>query len=127
MKKLLLLSFFITTLSLAQQQTVTYSVDPSTFNEDQQITLTFNGNSINESAWGVTDHSLYIWAWSLDLNGLNSQDCPTNGTWTSSNEANKLTYNSGDDTYTISFIPATFYNRTDIGKIGFLVKAKDGT
>ena len=127
MKRLLLFSFFITTLTIAQQQTVTYAVNPSTFNEDQQITITFNGNSINESTWGITDHSLYIWAWSLDLNGLNSLDCPTNGTWTSSNESNKLTYNSGNDTYTISFVPTTFYNRTDIGKIGFLVKAKDGT
>ena len=130
MKKFLLILLFITNTVFSQQQTVNYSINPATFNEDQQITITFDGTSINESTWGVTDNSLYLWAWSLDLNGTNSEDCPTNGTWESSNEANKLVYNSGDDTYTITFVPATFYARTDnaeIGTIGFLVKAKDGT
>ena len=127
MKKLLPLLLFITNLTFTQQQTVIWSINPSPFNETDQITLTFNGSSINESTWGITDHSLYLWAWSFDVNGANEQDCPTNGTWTSSNEANKLIYNSGNDTYTISFVPTTFYARTGIGKIGFLVKAKDGT
>ena len=126
-KKIFNSLFLFTSLFYAQQQTVTYNVSPTPFEETDNITLTFNGNSINESTWGITDHSLYLWAWSLDLNLANSQDCPTNGTWTSSNEANKLTYNSGNDTYTISFVPQTFYNRTGIGRIGFLIKAKDGT
>lgn len=127
MKKILLIILFITSYTFAQQQTITYSISPSTFNEDDQITITFNGSSINESTWGVTDHSLYLWAWSLDTSGANSIDCPTNGTWSNSNEANKLVYNSGNDTYTITFVPTTFYARTGIGTIGFLVKAKDGT
>jgi hypothetical protein len=126
MKKNLLIILFITNLTFAQEQTVTYSINPSTFNEDDQITITFNGSSINESTWGVTDHSLYLWAWSFDTNGASQLDCPTNGTWSNSNEANKLVYNSGNDTYTITFVPATFYSRTGIGTIGFLVKAKDG-
>ena len=54
-------------------------------------------------------------------------DCPTNGTWTVSNEANRLIYNSSNDTYSITFVPQTFYNRVGIGRIGFLLKAKDGT
>jgi hypothetical protein len=50
-----------------------------------------------------------------------------NGTWTASNEANRFSYNSATDTYTKNFTPTTFYNRNGIGKLGFLVKAKDGT
>ena len=121
-----LIAIFIAISTFAQQQTVTASISPTTFNEDESITITFNGSSINESTWGVNNNALYLWAWSYDTNETNSQDCPTNGTWNSSNEANKLTYNSGSDTYTITFVPKTFYNRNGIGKIGFLLKTKTG-
>ena len=110
----------------AQQQNVTYSVSPSTFEETTSITITVNGSSINEATWGITNNALYYWGWSLDTNYENNQDCPTNGTWNASNEANKFTYNAGNDTYTMTFVPTTFYNRTGIGRIGFLIKAKDG-
>lgn len=112
--------------AFAQKQTVSYAITPSAFNEDETVTITFNGNSINESTWGVTNNALYLWAWSYDINDANIQDCPTNGSWTSSNEANKLTYNAGTDTYTISFVPRTFYSRTGLGRIGFLLKTKSG-
>jgi hypothetical protein len=36
-------------------------------------------------------------------------------------------YNSGSDTYTKTITPNSFYNRSNIGRIGFLIKAKDGT
>ncbi|PID67777.1 MAG: alpha-amylase [Flavobacteriia bacterium] len=111
----------------AQQQTVTYDFSPVAFDETESVTITIYGNSLNESIWGVTDHSLYIWAWSYDTNDENAQDCPTNGSWTNSNEANKFTYNADTDTYTMTFIPQTFFNRTGIGKFGCLIKAKDGT
>ncbi|HXJ98236.1 MAG TPA: alpha-amylase family glycosyl hydrolase, partial [Gelidibacter sp.] len=111
----------------SQQQTATYSVNPSPFEENQNITLTFNGSSIDEATWGVTGNDLYLWSWSYDMNLSNEQNSPTNGAWENSNEANKLTYNSGNDTYSISFTPTTFYNRTGIGRIGFLIKAKNGT
>ncbi len=128
MKKItLLIILFITTFCFAQQQTVTYAVNPSTFEETTSITITFNGSSINEGAWAVTGNALYLWAWSFDNNNLNIMDCPTNGSWTSSSETNRLTYNAGTDTYSISFIPSTFYQRTGIGRIGFLIKAKNGT
>ena len=120
------LLFLIPFLTFAQQQNVTYSVAPSPFEENDNITLTFNGSSINEATWGVTDNALYLWSWSFDLNLSNEQGAPTNGAWENSNEANKLTYNSGNDTYSISFTPTTFYNRTGIGRIGFLIKAKNG-
>ncbi len=127
MKKITYLFLFISAFVFSQQQTVTYSISPPTFEENESITITFDGSSINESTWGVTDNALYLWAWSFDLNLDNIQDCPTNGSWDNSDEANRLTYNSSDDTYTITFVPSTFYNRTGIGRIGFLVKAKDGS
>lgn len=126
-KKLSFLFLLIASWATAQQQTVTYSINPAAFNEDEEITITFQGSSINEATWGVSNNALYLWAWSFDTNFQNIQDSPTNGAWTNSNEANRLTYNSGTDTYSITFTPTTFYNRTGIGRIGFLVKAKDGT
>ncbi|WP_339917221.1 alpha-amylase family glycosyl hydrolase [Yeosuana marina] len=126
MKKILLILLITTNWCFAQQQTITYTISPPTFTENETITVTFDGTSIDEAAWGVTDNALYLWAWSYDLSFGNGIDCPTNGSWTSSNEANKLTYNSGSDTYSISFVPSTFYARTGIGRIGFLVKAKNG-
>ena len=122
LKLLFLIPFF----TIAQQQNVTYSVSPSPFEENQNITITFNGNSINEATWGIANNELYLWSWSYNLNLSNQQDAPTNGSWDASSETNKLTYNSGTDTYSISFTPTTFYNRTGLGRIGFLLKAKDG-
>ena len=127
MKKFLLLFICLPFFVYAQQQTVTYSIAPTVFEENQSITITFNGSSINESTWGVTNNALYLWAWSFDVNDINIQDCATNGAWTNSSETNRLTYNSINDTYAITVTPTTFYNRVGIGRIGFLVKAKDGT
>ena len=126
-KTILSLLFFLSIATFAQQQTVTYIISPASFEETTAITITINGNSINETTWGVTGNALYMWTWSFDINDANSIDCPTNGTWTSSNEANRFSYNSATDTYTKTFTPNIFYNRNGIGKIGFLVKAKDGT
>ena len=122
MKKITLLLLFITSLSFSQVQNVTFSASPTTFNETDAITITVS--DITTASWGVSD--IYLWAWSYDLNGGNSIDSPTNGSWTSSNEAQKLT-NNGNGTYSITFTPTTFYNRTNIGSIGMLIKAKDGS
>jgi glycosidase len=127
MRKLLLILLLSINWCIAQQQTVTYSVAPSPFEESDNITITIQGNSVNEATWGITGNALYLWGWSYDTNLGNQQDCPTNGTWDNSSETNKLTYNSGSDTYTISFVPTSFFSRTGIGRIGFLIKAKDGT
>ncbi|MFV5693910.1 alpha-amylase family glycosyl hydrolase [Flavobacterium sp. LB3P122] len=126
-KTILLLLLFWSLISLAQQQTVTSTISPNPFEESTSITITIAGSSVNEASWGITDHSLYLWTWSLDINDANSVDCPTNGSWTASNEANRFTYTSASDTYVKTFTPNAFYNRTGIGRIGFLVKAKDGT
>jgi hypothetical protein len=129
MKKHLLLLFFLLFIQFgfSQTQTVTANVTPTSFEETTSITITFSGSSINEATWGVTGNALYLWAWSFDLNDLNNMDCPTNGTWTVSNEANRLIYNNSNDTYSITFVPQTFYNRVGIGRIGFLLKPKNGT
>lgn len=128
MKKTLLLTFLLMAVTVfAQVQTVTYSINPSTFEDTTPITITINGSSINESSWGVTGNALYLWSWSYDVNDTNQMDSPSNGSWTASNEAAKFTYNAGTDTYTKSFTPSVYFNRNGIGRIGFLIKAKDGT
>ena len=122
MKKVLLLIVLISGISFAQVQEVTFSISPATFNEDEEITITVS--DINPGVWGTSD--VYLWAWSYDENGENAMNSPTNGEWEASNEVQKLT-NNGDNTYSITLTPTTFYNRTGIGSIGMLVKAKDGT
>ena len=120
-KNIFFFLLFISTIIFSQQQNVTFTINPTTFDEDEEITIT--ASNINISAWGVSD--IYLWSWSFDTNYENLQDSPTNGSWTNSNETQKLTDN-GDGTYSISFTPTNFYNRTGIGRIGFLVKAKNG-
>ncbi|MCR4031786.1 MULTISPECIES: alpha-amylase family glycosyl hydrolase [Flavobacterium] len=128
MKKTLLSIFLLMAVTVfAQVQTVTYSINPSTFEDTTPITITINGSSINESTWGVTGNALYLWSWSYDVNDTSQMDSPSNGSWTASNEAAKFTYNAGTDTYTKSFTPSVYFNRNGIGRIGFLIKAKDGT
>ncbi|UTN05699.1 alpha-amylase family glycosyl hydrolase [Flavobacterium bizetiae] len=128
MKKTLLSIFLLmAVVAFAQKQTATYSINPSTFEDTTPITITINGTSINESTWGVTGNALYLWSWSYDVNDTTQMDSPSNGSWTASNEASKFTYNSATDTYTKTFTPSVYFNRNGIGRIGFLVKAKDGT
>jgi glycosidase len=128
MKKLgLLLILFYTVIGFSQVQDVTYTISPATFEEGESITITIDGTTLDEAAWGVTDRAIFIWAWSYDINDANEMDCPTNGTWAASNGTNRLTYNSASDEYSITFVPTTFFARTDIGRIGFLFKASDGS
>lgn len=128
MKKTLLLLFLLMSVALfAQTQTITYSINPQTFEDTTPITITVDGSSINEGTWSVTGNALYLWSWSYDINDTAQADSPSNGSWTASNEASRFTYNSATDTYTKTFTPSVYFNRNGIGKIGFLIKAKDGT
>ncbi|MFV7235489.1 alpha-amylase family glycosyl hydrolase [Flavobacterium sp. ZB4R12] len=126
-KTILLFLFFLSIAAVAQQQTVTYSISPATFEETTAITITINGNSINEATWGVTGNALYMWGWAFDINDTTQKGTPLNGSWTASDEASRFTYNLANDTYTKTITPTTYYSTTGIGKIGFLIKAKDGT
>ncbi|MEL1241574.1 alpha-amylase family glycosyl hydrolase [Flavobacterium flavipallidum] len=125
-KKILLLSCFFSIIAFAQQQTVSYTVSPAIFEETTAITITIIGNSINESTWGITDNSLYMWAWGFALDDSTSKGTPNNGTWEASSEASKFTYNAATDTYTKTITPSNYYNTTGLGKIGLLIKAKNG-
>ncbi len=122
MKKLLVpfLLLFIS-FTYAQQQTGVFSTTPTTFTENDEITITVSG--LDLTAWSVSE--VYLWAWYEDSNGAQA-DSPTNGTWTSSDESQKMTDN-GDGTYSYTMTPSTFYGATGITEIGMLVKAKDGT
>jgi pullulanase/glycogen debranching enzyme len=123
MKKITFLFLLcITSLGFSQVQNVTFNISPATFEETNTITITVS--NVTTASWGVSD--IYLWAWSYDENDINSIDSPTNGTWTNSNEAQKLT-NNGNGSFSITFKPTTFYNRTNIGSIGMLIKAKNGT
>jgi len=123
MKQLLLIAVLLCSiLGFAQQQNGVFSVSPPTFDQDEEITITVS--NVDPSIWSVTE--VYFWAWYIDTNGDFGNNSPTNGTWENSNETQKMTDN-GDGTYSITFTPTTFYNATDIGQLGMLVKAKDGT
>ncbi|WP_247653603.1 hypothetical protein [Flavobacterium sp. CS20] len=124
MKKILfnLFLFSFVVFGQAQVQQGTFTVSPPTFEEDEQITITVSG--IDPSIWGVTD--VYLWAWYLNPDGTFGGDSPTNGSWTNSNESQKMTDN-GDGTFSFTMTPTNFYNATNIGTLGMLVKAKNGT
>ena len=127
MKKTILSIFLLlTAITFAQQQTASYSVTPSPFEETTSITITINGSSINETTWGITDHSLYLWAWAFDINDTTQKGTPNNGAWDASSDQSKFTYDLATDTYTKTITPTAYYNITGIGKLGFLVKAKNG-
>lgn len=125
----LMMAFLLPYLAIAQQ-TVSYSVNPPTFNETESITVTF---TLNETNFGVaTSHALYLWAWSVDSNNTSAVS-PTNGTWTASNAANKLTHvsssgSTGTYTFTMNTVKSFYGNRPNpLSKIGFLVKTINGS
>lgn len=128
MKKTLLSIFLLMAVNaFAQIQNVTYSINPSPFEDTTPITISIAGTSVNEGTWGVTGNALYLWSWSYDVSDTNQADSPSNGSWTASAEASRFTYNATTDTYTKTFTPSVYFNRNGIGRIGFLIKAKDGT
>lgn len=108
----------------AATYTISYSISPTEFDETDAITITFT--DINEANWGVSSsHALYLWAWSYDTDEV-SENCPTNGSWDTSNSANKLTYVS-DGKYQITFTPKDFFGREkSLTSFGFLVKTLNG-
>ncbi|PKP27127.1 MAG: glycosyltrehalose trehalohydrolase [Bacteroidetes bacterium HGW-Bacteroidetes-2] len=123
MKKIaLLIGLVLSTYTYSQQQTGVFTTNPQFFNATQQVTLNVSG--VNPALWGVTD--IYLWAWYFDTNLNPAGDSPTNGTWTNSNEAQKFT-NNGNGTFSYTFTPSTLFGDSNIGRIGVLAKAKDGT
>ncbi|SHE37070.1 Por secretion system C-terminal sorting domain-containing protein [Psychroflexus salarius] len=123
MKKnlLLIISLLLGAISLAQQQTGNFTITPPSFEQDDEITITLSG--VVPGVWSTSD--VYLWAWYTNANGQQF-DSPTNGSWTSSSESQKMT-NNGDGTFSFTMTPTDFYGATDIVEIGMLAKAKDGT
>ncbi|SHI77104.1 Por secretion system C-terminal sorting domain-containing protein [Mesonia phycicola] len=121
-KILTIVCMLFASIMFAQQQNATFTITPAQFNPSDQITVTVS--NINLSTWGVSD--LYLWAWFYDFNDQNQQDSPTNGSWTSSDNSQKFTDN-GNGTYSFTFVPQTLFGTSNIGKIGMLAKAQDGT
>ncbi len=125
MKKFYSVGFLLITFFVFGQ--INYTITPNPFDETDAVTLTVPGDQIDESAWGVSNNAIYIWSWSFDTNYQNSQDCPTNGSWNNSSDVNKLNYNAGTDSYSLTFTPTAFFGRTGIGRFGFLLKDKTGS
>lgn len=132
-KTVLLILLIFGQICISQQQDIIFDIDPCVFDIDDSITITIQGSSLDESAWGITNGSnngLYLWAWRntvADTQNSTDINSPTNGEWSDSSEANRFTYTgTTTDTYTYTFTPQDFYGTADIGNIGFLVKPKDG-
>ncbi len=113
---------FLVLSSFAQVQNATFTITPSTFEATDEITITVS--NIDVSLWNVTD--IYLWAWYFDVNDNLAGDSPTNGTWTQSNDVQKF-INNGNGTFSYTFIPANLYGTSNIGRIGMLAKARDGS
>ncbi|WP_418508530.1 alpha-amylase family glycosyl hydrolase [Corallibacter sp.] len=121
----ILFFFCALTLSAQTQTDVSFDISPSTFEENEEITITIS--DLDASIWGSTNgEDIYLWAWYFDTNGNQVGDAPNNGSWSDSNESQKFT-NNGDGTYTLTLTPTTFFNDTGIGQIGMLIKSNDGS
>ncbi|GAA0872327.1 hypothetical protein GCM10009117_14740 [Gangjinia marincola] len=122
MKKIIFLfSILFTSTSIAQG---VLTIDPPTFNEDQEITITFSGIDV-PADWGVND--VYLWAWYFDLDDNFVGNSPVTGNdFGNSPPAAQFTDN-GDGTYSYTLTPTAFYNDTGIGRIGLIAKSQNGS
>lgn len=118
----LVLFTLMSTVTFSQVQNVTFEITPEFFDATDEITVTVSDIDVN--LWGVSD--IYLWAWYYDLNDDFVGDSPTNGAWTDSSESQKFT-NNGDGTFSYTFVPSTLYGTTEVGRLGMLAKAKDGS
>lgn len=129
MKKFLHLFIILPFFVFSQQQTATYTTSPTpTFEGTDALTITVNGSSINETQWGVTNNQLYAWVWALDSDNANIP-YSGNGTWDNSSTSSLMIYNTANDTYSFTYNPSVFnfFGSTQVAKVGFLIKAKNGT
>ena len=121
MKKLLysLIFIFLGFGALAQNP----SFSPSTFTAEDEITITIDVTGTGMA--GVAN--AYLWIFSNpDLGG--GADGITNGGWTNSSEAAKLTP-AGPNKFTYKFTGTIMFGQTpaQLKSFGFLLKKKDGS
>lgn len=121
MKQLLYLLFFTISGLAASAQNPSFS--PSSFTAEDEVTLTIDVTGTGMA--GVTD--AYLWIFSNpDLPG--GADGVTNGSWTNSSDAAKLTP-AGPNKFTYKFTGTTMFLQTpaQLKSFGFLLKKKDGS
>jgi hypothetical protein len=116
----LLLPAFYTS---AQAQVVTLS--PASFTAEDEVTIRIDltGTPVAAAA------QPYIWIWCETNNG-GGNDGLTNGTWGSSNDANKwVRVGATGNIWEFKLVGTTMFGRTpgELKQFGFLAKCKDGS
>ena len=105
------------------QSNVTWSVSPSPFSENEQISINVKG--LDLSKWSTEE--AYLWTWFFDSNDVEvNSNVNWNGEWDNSKESMKMTKNN-DGSLSFDFKPTDLFQYNGIGKIGVLAKSKDGT
>lgn len=121
MKKLLYFLLFTLLGFGATAQNPSFS--PSAFTAEDEVTISIDVTGTGMA--GVAD--AYIWIFSNpDIGG--GADGITNGTWTNSSEAAKMTP-AGTNKFTFKFTGTTMFGQTpaQLKSFGFLLKKKDGS
>ncbi|MEQ1552822.1 MAG: hypothetical protein ABL929_01520 [Ferruginibacter sp.] len=120
MKKILfsIVSLFMCLGSYAQTSGAVVTTSPSNFTAEDLVVITIDVSAVGNLAG---KSPLYFWVWNP------SEPAPGNGSWGNSNEARRLT-NVGTNKWTLTMKPTDFFGKppSEITKIQFLVKAKDG-
>jgi hypothetical protein len=121
MKKIFSTLIAILTLVAVKAQTsgAVITTNPSSFTAEDVVTITIDVSAVGNLAG---KSPLYMWTWNP------GNPAPGNGDWTNSNEARKLT-NVGPNKWAVTMKPTEFYGKapSEVTKIEFLVKAKDGS
>ncbi len=123
MKKLfILLAIVFSVFSFSYSQicsSITFTASPQNPTASSEITLNVVLNC-PDIAWTTGD--VYIWMWG------NDDASSANGEWSASEETHKMTKNV-DGSYTFVFTPSSLLTggTLPLSKIGFLIKAKNGT
>ncbi|WP_199141513.1 hypothetical protein [Pedobacter sp. ASV12] len=123
MKKLILSIIFILSATLAFAQV---TLSPATFTAEDEVTITLDVTGTPLA--GTQD--VYIWIFSnSDLPAeIIKKDGLTNGQWTNSADAAKMT-KTGTNIFTFKFTGTTLFGQSpaELINFGFLAKTKDGT
>lgn len=123
---IVLITLIISSLAFSQQQTGSFSITPSSFSVNDEITITVSG--VDPTIWNDGQpNNIYLWAWYFNSCGeFVSGPVNGNGDWDNSEDYLQLT-NNGNGTYSYVLTPSVFFADSDISEIGILVKAEDGT
>jgi 1,4-alpha-glucan branching enzyme len=127
MKKILhIFILLISCTAFTQVQNGTFTISPTNFTVNDEITITVSG--VDPTIWNAGQpNNIYLWAWYFNSCGeFVSGPINGNGDWNNSEDYLQLT-NNGNGTYSYVLTPSAFFADSDISEIGVLVKAKDGT